>query len=260
MKLGVTYSIFSGLELLKPSLLNVRPFADHIVGVYSNISHTGQEAPKYLKPLLKELFDNGLIDELIEVNSPILTDPIQMQGHFRLKRETGRMLCKNAGCTHHMIKDCDEFFHPAQFAAAKQLSAEYDSTVAPIAEYCKKPTLRIKTKSALHVPVIQKIDLPLHRCNPFLPISVDVGRTVKGVQRFKIFTEAELVMHHMTLVRINREEEQRKFYGHGHLNRTTTVEKYMARMDSIALDELEEVPDMFQINSYWKEFREQWLK
>jgi len=65
MKLGVGYIAFTGAEFLKPSLQNIRPFADHIVVVYSNISHTGDSAPKYLEPLVKGLEEEGLIDELI---------------------------------------------------------------------------------------------------------------------------------------------------------------------------------------------------
>lgn len=259
MKLGVSYGAFSGLELLKPSLLNTRPFAQHIVVVWSPMASTGELAPPYMKSLLGSLVREGLVDELIEFRPVITQRPVEMQDNCRMKREIGRVRCELAGCTHHLVRDCDEFYDSAQFRAQAAWFEQVDLCLCPIVEYVQRPTIRIKGVSKLYVPSVHRITSHLHRYSVF-GCTVDVGRTVYPVERFKKFEPDELALHHYTFVRINESELRRKYHGHGHLNRVGTLDDFLDKVYGYESSELEEVPDRFGIQEYWRGEFQQWLK
>ena len=258
MRLGVTYTVFSGLELLKPSIQNIRPFASHIVVVWSSVSSTGEKAVNYIKPLLDDLVKSKLVDELIEFDPKITAKPIEMQDNCRMKREVGRLLCLKAGCTHHLIRDCDEFFDPDQFQSMLDIFPTVDCTISRIREYVHHPTKRLKNLSGLHVPIVQNIKGKLHRFNIF-KVTVDMGRTVSNVESFRIFTSDEFVMHHFTFVRYNEEEMRRKYQGHGHCQRIGTLEGFIDWTNRFKEDEFEYVEDQFGILDYWNGEFQQWL-
>jgi hypothetical protein len=258
MKLGCSYGVFSGLELLKPSLLNIRPFAEHIVVVWSPVSSSGDPGPAYAKPLLDSLVREGLVDELFEFVPKRTIRPIEMQDNCRIKREIGRIRCQLVGCSHHLVRDCDEFHNPILFRGRMEAFERNDVTLTPIVEYVQKPMIRIKGISKLYVPCVHRIGCQLKRHNPF-GVTVDMGRTVCPVKSFRIFAENELVLHHYTSVRINEAELQRKYQGHGHLNRVGTLNDFVNKVYGYGPDELEEVPDTFGIQDYWKGEFQQWL-
>ena len=258
MKLGVTYTVFSGLELLKPSIQNIRPFAAHIVVVWSPVSSTGEKAVNYIKPLLDDLVKSDLVDELVEFNPKITDVPIKMQDNCRMKREVGRLLCLKAGCTHHLIRDCDEFFEEAQFESMLNIFPTIDCTLSMIREYIHHPTKRLKKLSGLYVPIVQDIKGKLHRHNIF-KVTVDMGRTTSNVDSFRILTPDELIMHHFTFVRYNEEEMRRKYQGHGHCHRIGTLSKFIEWTNRFKEDDFEYVKDQFGIMNYWNEEFQRWI-
>ena len=158
IKLGVSYAVFSGLDLLKPSIQNIKPFASHITVVWSPISSTGEKIADYALDLLNDLYDSKLIDELIRFDPKITNDPVQMQDNCRLKREIGRLSCVSAHCTHHLIRDCDEFHDALQMKQILDTYPTVDCTLSRIREYIRNPFTRIKKISDLYVPFIQLID------------------------------------------------------------------------------------------------------
>jgi hypothetical protein len=259
MKLGVSYGVFSGLELLKPSILNIRRFASYIVVVWSPISSTGESAVGYMKPLLNDLVETGLVDELIEFHPKITSTPIKMQDNCRMKREVGRIACLKAGCTHHLIRDCDEFHEEVQFESMLDIFPSVDCTLTQIREYIQHPTKRLKTLSGLYVPAVQRIDKKLYRNNPF-KVTVDMGRTVSQIDSFRILTPSELLLHHFTFVRYDERELERKYQGHGHCHRIGSLGKFIEWTKRFRNDECETVEDQFGILKYWKGEFQQWLR
>jgi hypothetical protein len=65
MKLGVSYIIFDGVELLESSILQIRNQVDWISVIYQDRSWFGDRAPASIKVELNRLVSKGLIDELI---------------------------------------------------------------------------------------------------------------------------------------------------------------------------------------------------
>lgn len=259
MRIGVSYGVFSGLELLKPSILNIRRFASHLVVVWSPYSSTGERAPKYMLPLLNDLLKSKLVDELVEFRPRIVRNPVEMQDNCRLKREIGRLKCKEAGCSHHLIRDCDEFHEDSQFEKMLDVFPTVDCTLSMIREYVYHPTKRLKKLSGLYVPAIQHIDKPLKKIRPFNVI-VDMGRTVGDLKTWRMLKPNELLMHHLTFVRYNKEEMERKYQGHGHCHRVGTLEKFIEWTNRFSEDEIETVEDKFGILDYWNGEFQQWLK
>jgi hypothetical protein len=259
MKLGITFSVFSGLELLKPSLINVRPFAHYITVVWSKTSTTGDPAPAYLIPLLNSLVEEDLIDELVCENPKVSNNPCEMQMACLTKREIGRRACQRAGCTHHLIKDCDEFHDPVQFKAAMEKAKGFDCTLSMIREFVGNPTTQLKAISGLYVPFIHPIDKPLKaRERPFRVIC-DGGRTMGGVSNWYIFKPEELLLDHYTFVRFNEEEMKRKYMGHGHCHRIGTLNQFLQWTNRFKPEELVTVEDKYGIQAYWDMEFWKWL-
>ena len=258
MKLGVSYGVFSGLELLKPSLQNIRPFAYHIVVVWSPISSTGERAVPYMGALLNSLVAEGLIDELVRFIPAITSRPIEMQDNCRIKREIGRIRCEMAGCTHHLVRDCDEFHDPDQFRFQMEQFDNVDVTLTPIVEYVQRPTIRLSGVSKLYVPCVHRIGSHLQR-SAIYGVTVDMGRTVVPVKKFRICQPEELVLHHYTSVRIDDRELRRKYQGHGCLQRTGTEQDFIRKVYAYEPEQLEEAPDLFGIQAYWNGEFQQWM-
>jgi hypothetical protein len=211
-----------------------------------------------MKPLLDSLVREGLVDELMEFVPKRTDRPIEMQDNCRMKREIGRIRCQLAGCTHHLVRDCDEFHDPVQFRRHIGWFVSQDVCLTPIVEYVQKPTTRIKGISGLYVPCVHRIDCQLRRYNPY-GLTVDLGRTIFPVERYTVLATDALVLHHFTSVRINETELRRKYQGHGHLNRVGTVGDFVNKVYGYSPDDLEEVPDVFGIQDYWKGEFQQWL-
>ena len=77
MRLGVSYNIFDGEELLEGSIKQIRSEVDYISVVYQTVSNFGNPCNTDLVPLLERLKSEGLIDELFEYNPKI-----NKGGHF----------------------------------------------------------------------------------------------------------------------------------------------------------------------------------
>jgi hypothetical protein len=248
MKLAVAFNIFSGLEFLKPSILNIRDFTDYIVGVYSTISNDGEPSPVYMMDLLNDLKKEKLLDDIIKCDPVVTTNSIEMAINDRAKRETTRIYCKQKGYTHFMMKDCDEFYEYNQLFAILSALKDYELILAPIIDYIKTPLYRLNTVSILHVPVIHAIDN--YYCPYQFEVLVSPDRTI-NTTKVKICKPTELVMHHMTNVRINEIELKRKRVGSSSYSQVS-FEEFWERVNNFPVSNLISVKDQFNIMSYWE--------
>lgn len=255
MKLGVGYNVFSGAELLKPSILCVRDLAAHIIVVYSRKSIIGTDAPAYLLPLLDDLQKQGLVDQLIEIEHDQTDEPLQIQAEKRRKYELARTAALQKECTHFMGRDCDEFFGTSSLRHALDIYGQDEMVVCPVLDYVKRPTLRSSRAGPLHVTVF-------HQCGiAYGPLKtealIDLSRTVKA-SKVRILRGSELAMHHMTGVRLDANEMNRKFEGHSHFcsKGQASKEEYLKMMRQVDVGTYEACDDVFGIETYWKgEFR-----
>jgi hypothetical protein len=248
MKLGVGFHIFSGLELLKPAILNIRNKADFVLGIYSLVSYMGHPCPSYMMDLLSDLLKDNLLDDVILYEPKITNVPLELAGNHRVKREMGRLCCLEKECTHYMSRDCDEFFNKEQLEKQWETIKQFEFTGAATVDYVGSPLTKMKKVSSYHEPVIHDIRL---KYEPFKfgPL-FDLSRTVATASTIKIFAPDELLIHHLSGVRINDDELKRKWQGHS-CYKTNPVDKWVNSIKNHPQEELEKVEDQFDVLSYW---------
>ena len=200
MKLGVSYNIFDGEELLENSIKSIRKNVDYISVVYQEVSNFGNPCNDNLVPLLNRLKNEGLVDEIFKYRPQT-----QRGGHFNEinKRNIGLSLSEGVKCTHHMAMDSDEFYTDEQFKFLKKemIEGDYDSSCCQMVTYYKEPKYRLDPKEDYYVSLIYKIQNGKQYVMglPF-PTLVDPTRRMEG-GKCKIFTRDEIEMHHMSYVR-----------------------------------------------------------
>lgn len=257
MRLGAAFVAFSGLELLKPAIRSARRLADFVAVVYCEVSHRGLPAAPYMRRLLEDLRREGLVDCLrpYAASSPARS-PEEVVEHMRRQRDLGRRICLEAGCTHVMLRDCDEFYAPGFPRLALRIASRFDVTFSRMVDYTASPLYRARhARSHDRVPFIQRADLPVGPSD--VGVHVDPARTVAGAGSWFVFPSWLLLMHHMTRVRIDEEELRRKYESHSWYPRVEDIRRLTEetrRPDMRKYRVLAE--DRFGILEYWgSEFR-----
>ena len=200
MKLGVSYNIFDGEELLENSIKSIRKNVDYISVVYQEVSNFGNPCNDNLVPLLNRLKNEGLVDEIFKYRPQT-----QRGGHFNEinKRNIGLSLSEGVKCTHHMAMDSDEFYTDEQFKFLKKemIEGDYDSSCCQMVTYYREPKYRLDPKEDYYVSLIYKIQNGKQYVMglPF-PTLVDPTRRMEA-GKCKIFSREEMEMHHMSYVR-----------------------------------------------------------
>jgi hypothetical protein len=216
-KLGIAYNIFDGEELLPYSLQCVRHTADYIVVVYQNISNFGNEN-KNLLPLLNELKQQNLIDELIEYK-PLLNIVDEIGNYLKLgglneqrKRNIGLEKCLENDCTIFSSMDSDEMYLSESYKNAYNhfIDLGYDSSFCQMQTYYKKPDMVVTPPESYFVPLFYNINgkrknLRFEFIHDY-QIKCDGTRMIKAGFP-KVFTRDEIEMHHFSYVRNNIESK-----------------------------------------------------
>ena len=216
-KLGVAYNLFDGEELLFFSVKQIRKQVDYIVVIWQKTSNNGEIAEDNVELLLQDLKEHNLIDNYY-CYEPMLNKSASY--NERLKRDTGLKYVKNAGCSHFLCMDVDEFYDEKEFVFAKNyiFNNNIKSSACSILEYIKKPEYLIEngylynnnfgSRYCFYVPFIMDIseldinEKEFHKAEYF-PVLVDPTRRLNGNLKFYLFSKHDLVMHHMSTVRKN---------------------------------------------------------
>lgn len=200
MKLGVSYNVFDGEELLEGSIKQIRSEVDYISVVYQTISNFGDNCDKNLISHLEDLKSKGLVDEIYEFFPPSFNG----SGNEISKRNIGLNLSKKNGCTHHMSMDTDEYYDIEQFKYLKKIMNEgnFDSSACQMTTYYKEPIYRLEPKEEYFVSLIYKIRDGIEFNSVGFPVLVDPTRRM-DCGNFRKFTRDEIEMHHMSYVRKN---------------------------------------------------------
>lgn len=200
MKLGVSYNLFDGEELLEGSIRQIRDQVDHISVVYQLTSNFGNPCNDELLPLLNKLKNDGLINELFEYNPKINNG-----GHFNeiTKRNIGLSLSVGAGCTHHMSMDSDEYYLPEQFKFLKEemINGTYDSSYCQMKTYYKTWEYQLDPPEEYYVSLIYRINnYSLFEMGKQSPVLVDPTRRMDA-GKYRLFKRDEIEMHHGSYIR-----------------------------------------------------------
>ena len=208
-KLGVSYSVWDGEELLEQSIKQIRPVADYINVVWQKVSWYGVPCNPDLEKLLVKLKKSGLIDELICFEPDLSLNPSYNEIN---KRNIGLRAARCAGCTHFMTIDTDEFYETDKFRAAwaDVIARNLDNTVCNIVSYVT-PTIRYRDYENFFVSFICRID----RGERFsfcdgpngIPCVLDPTRKIRLRKKNRFCILGDIVMHHMKHVRKDIEKK-----------------------------------------------------
>lgn len=208
MRLGVSYIVFDGVELLEHSIQQIRKHVDYIQVIYQTESWFGHPIKNEDLITLNSLKVRGLVDELSKFSdfTPLQDKRSNSIGKAKVyekeKRMFGLRSALKKGCTHYLCMDVDEFYLEEQFVWAKNqiIENDYGLTAARFINYVNIPTLNRGYDSA-RVPFICKImdrssmtSRFFVRCDPTRGISSPVKSTHE-------FDPKLLTMHHMESVR-----------------------------------------------------------
>jgi len=208
MKLGVSYIVFDGIELLESSIAQIRPHVEYINVIYQKRSWFDAELPTYSLSILTSLKNKGLIDELtcfekfIPLKDKASSSIVKAKEYERSKRERGLANCLTNRCTHFLCMDVDEFYEPDKFIQAKNEIKQkgYTATAVRFINYVNLPTLH-RGFDSMRVPFICKIDHGTRMGASFF-VKCDHTRGIRnGLAGNHEFPHTQIIMHHMETVR-----------------------------------------------------------
>ena len=200
MKIGVTYNLFNGEELLEGSIRCIRDSVDYIGVVYQLVSNWGNKANENLLPLLNDLINKKLIDEIYEYKPNLKIDG---KNNELIKRNIGLDMARNVGCEYHMTMDSDEFYIKDEFESMKKIVIEgnYDTSACQMITYYKEPIYILDPLEEYYVTLLHKVNKEAkYILNTPFPVVVDPSRKTKP-GKIKIFKRDEIQMHHMSYIR-----------------------------------------------------------
>jgi hypothetical protein len=199
MVLGCCYNLFDGEELLLHSVKSIRNCADYIVVIYQDVSNYGNFSSIELLPLLNDLKEKKIIDDFVKY-FPMMN--LKGHGNEIAKRNMGMEKCQEAGCTHFMTMDVDEFYKESELNFVKEFveTDKYDSSACQMQTYYKTAEWAITPPESYYVPLIYKIDERKFNLNVRWPISADPTRRLDS-KKLMIFMRDKIEMHHMSYVR-----------------------------------------------------------
>lgn len=199
MKLGVSYQVFDGEELLEFAVKSIRLEADHITVVYQTTSYFGNPSDPELPNIVNQIKSLGLIDELIHYE-PNLS--LHHKQNELIIRNLGLEASRKAGCTHHISADVDEMVIPEQLAYTKKEMEKdnYDFSVATYAIYYKDPTWLVTPSQNLQTTFIHPVDNEYTMRDDFV-FPIEYTRKFIRQEKYRVFSPEEILIHHMCYVR-----------------------------------------------------------
>lgn len=202
MKLGISYIVFHGEELLEYALKSIRKQVDYAVAVYQETSFNKNKARPELLDTLLLLQSQRLIDKII-CYTPDFN--VSYKPNETNARNVGLDACIEADCTHHISADVDEFYRPEQLEFVKQSMEGYDCSLAGLEVYYKKPTWKITPTPKQFVSLLHDVQLR-YDLKAKMPIGIDDSRRLNSL-RCRLFTKDEFVVHHMSYIRRHMREK-----------------------------------------------------
>jgi hypothetical protein len=199
MKIGASYNLFDGEELLESSILSIRDSVDFISVVYQTQSNLGNPCNPQLTDLLLKLRKKKIIDEVVHYNPDLSKSAPDNE---IIKRNIGLILSTEKKCTHHLSIDADELYEKDQFEYAKKaiIQEDYDSSACRLITYYKNDHTILDPMEDYYVPFLYKIRKGFFFESIRFPLLVDPTRRMPAGKLIE-FNPNELIMHHYSYVR-----------------------------------------------------------
>lgn len=199
MKLGVSYNLFDGEELLEKSIQSVRSEVDHVNIVYQKQSNHNNIASENLEDLISDLKASGMVDSAINYKPDFSKSVHQNE---ITKRNIGLEFSRKFKCNYHMSMDTDEFYKAKELSRVKRFlekNTQYDSSACQMQTYYKQPDYCVDPPEDYYVSLIYKIT---NRNFSFVnfPVLVDPTRRILTTN-CAVLDRSVIEMHHMSYIR-----------------------------------------------------------
>lgn len=199
---GASYNVFNGEEHLIHSLRLMRKNVDYINIVVQFVSNVGNSASPRLESVLHQIQVEGLVDAVYVYNPDRSITPVENEIR---KRNIGLQLAKNAGVTHFLTMDCDEYYPVSEFAAAKDFIVSNNIMSSAVRTYLhiKRPVWRSESPDTTCCAFLTKIETgdELVLDAPYPAALVDPTRRLNGSAQTQLLPLELIAMRHMNLVR-----------------------------------------------------------
>jgi len=223
MRLIALYSVFDGEELLEGSVRQIRPFVDFILCSVQTLSYTG-ETYAGGSEMAHDLKRKGLVDQ-VAMFTPTLTERPQI---CELRKRFGAMqLGFNAGFSHFLHVDVDEYYVPDQFRWATDFmdTSDADCSLVYSQPYFKRPDWELDNLDRAFFPFIHRYRPGLMCTGSNFPYVCDPTRTVNA-QNITILPKENILMHHYSWVREDIGRKMRNYSTGGALEGSGILEDY----------------------------------
>lgn len=195
MKLSFCFTVF-GTELLKESIKQIYDHVDNVIICWQRVSNNGIED--------KHLFGNL---QLLKGKKIWLSEYIPDLKHSTKKNERRKHqqmidVARGIGSTHFVMAATDHFYEPVQFEYGKQKAMDYDVTFTEMFTYYKHPTWQLTPIEDYYMPFICRLHPDTEIINtPKYPLRVDPSVRVAPFDKWYLFKQQEVMLHHFGMVR-----------------------------------------------------------
>jgi len=254
-KLGISYSVWDGEELLEGSIHAIKPAVDYVNVVWQRLSWHGKECNPNLENQLLSLKEKGLIDEIIFFDC----DPkIHPNVNECTKRNLGLTAAQRAGCTHFIPLDVDEYYELEQFKKAYQYILEQNISHSACVQFAyRTATVRDTNPLNFFAPFIYRIDhgekLELDAFGGFLPWLLDPTKQIAIKKRSRISFLHQIYLHHFSFTRNDLEKKLQNSSANKSENWVQEYKKSVGLIDDDIEKKLKQgiyvkVPNIFNVN------------
>mgnify|MGYP005995399967 CR=1 FL=1 len=208
-KLGISYNVFDGEEILPYAVSNLRSKADYIVVIYQTKSNYGNDY-KEVEVAVNELKEKGLVDEVYHYEPEILMkgNEVDFESGWKneiCKRNIGLELCRENGCDYYMTLDCDELYDHKEFDYAfnEVIKNDHDTSFSLLRTFYKDAEHELSPPEKHYQPFIYKIREGVYfEFNDKYPVFVDGTKRMETFNP-RIFKRDEIEQYHYAYVRNN---------------------------------------------------------
>lgn len=201
-KVGVSYSVWDGEELLEFAIRSIRSEVDYINVVWQRLSWYGNPCRQELECHLLNLKAKGLIDELLFFEPDLTRSPNLNETS---KRNVGLEAARRAGCTHFLTLDTDEFFDEKEFREAVDYVVKNGITHSACNQVLYSDVYHRESLPAdWFAPFVYRIDQgQSFVCNAFggHPWLIDPSKEIPITPQSKVCFMGKVRMHHFSGVR-----------------------------------------------------------
>ena len=204
ISLAALYTVYNGLELLRPSIRSIYDQVDVIVICWQEVSNTGHkstEVVEYIEEMYSE-FDDKIRFVRFAPDLGLSTKENEMAKHQHMID-----YARSIKCSHFLMMATDHFYLPAEFAHWKQKAFEYDVTITGMYTYYKNPEWQLTPPENYYMPFIHRLYPHTQITTGDYPVLVDPAVKVNTTERVYLFHESEIMLHHYSMIRTDIENK-----------------------------------------------------